>query len=524
MLKYLLKRLLHGLISIIIVVAIVMVLVYSFMDRDAIFQKDNTYSKISENTKEEYKYRTWGKYGYIEYFSYGDYLQILVDDKEISSEQANELSKIGYDYDKDSEDVSQYVSKYRTYCSKKGYTVKRLKAKTISEFSDVLKTGGEPYLFAYKDINVFVRLWKYFTRIITIDNIHYADGEIDGRGISFTFFDPAYGGKVFSPAIIGNGTKHKFLLYFDNHFPFIHQNLISVNLGTSYSVNQGVDIMTTMTETQGSMQYGDVTYPTGYTEYSTDDLHTLQYVKNSNSSDYTATRFTDDYTYVVSRKSGMSRIGYSFVIGLLATILSYLVGVPLGILMAHRKDKIADKIGTIYIVFIMAVPSLAYIFMFRELGVNLFGLPRLFDTVASPVVYILPIVSLALPTIANLMKWLRRYMIDQMNSDYVKFARSGGLSEGEIFRKHILKNAAIPLIHGIPGSILGCLTGAIITESVYLVPGTGDLLVRAIDNYDNSVIIGVALFYAVLSVVSLILGDILMALADPRISFNTKGR
>ena len=69
MLKYLLKRLLHGLISIIIVVAIVMVLVYSFMDRDAIFQKDNTYSKISENTKEEYKYRTWGKYGYIEYFS-----------------------------------------------------------------------------------------------------------------------------------------------------------------------------------------------------------------------------------------------------------------------------------------------------------------------------------------------------------------------------------------------------------------------------------------------------------------------
>ena len=309
MLKYLLKRLLHGLISIIIVVAIVMVLVYSFMDRDAIFQKDNTYSKISENTKEEYKYRTWGKYGYIEYFSYGDYLQILVDDKEISSEQANELSKIGYDYDKDSEDVSQYVSKYRTYCTKKGYTVKRLKAKTISEFSDVLKTGGEPYLFVYKDINVFVRLWKYFTRIITIDNIHYADGEIDGRGISFTFFDPAYGGKVFSPAIIGNGTKHKFLLYFDNHFPFIHQNLISVNLGTSYSVNQGVDIMTTMTETQGSMQYGDVTYPTGYTEYSTDDLHTLQYVKNSNSSDYTATRFTDDYTYVVSRKSGMSRIG-----------------------------------------------------------------------------------------------------------------------------------------------------------------------------------------------------------------------
>jgi oligopeptide transport system permease protein len=221
----------------------------------------------------------------------------------------------------------------------------------------------------------------------------------------------------------------------------------------------------------------------------------------------------------------MSKIGYSFVIGILATILSYLVAVPLGILMAHRKDKLADKLGTIYIVFIMAVPSLAYIFMFRELGVNLFGLPRIFDTSSvSPIIYILPIVSLALPAIANIMKWLRRYMIDQMNSDYVKFARSGGLSDGEIFRKHILKNAAIPLIHGIPGSILGCLTGAIITESVYNVPGTGGLLVQAINSYDNSVIVGVALFYAVLSVISLILGDILMALADPRISFSTKGR
>ena len=119
---------------------------------------------------------------------------------------------------------------------------------------------------------------------------------------------------------------------------------------------------------------------------------------------------------------------------------------------------------------------------------------------------------------------MRRYMIDQENSDYVKFARSGGLSESEIFRKHIFKNAMIPLVHGIPGSILGALTGAIITESVYVVPGVGNLLTQAISYYDNAVIVGVTLFYAVLSVLSLILGDILMALMDPRISFTTKGR
>jgi oligopeptide transport system permease protein len=136
--------------------------------------------------------------------------------------------------------------------------------------------------------------------------------------------------------------------------------------------------------------------------------------------------------------------------------------------------------------------------------------------------YILPIISLALPTAANLMKWLRRYTIDQMNSDYVRFARGSGLSEGQIFRTHVLKNAAIPMIHGIPASILGALVGAIITERVYVVPGAGNLLTGAINAYDNGVIVGVTLFYAVISVLSVILGDVLLAVMDPRISFGQK--
>ena len=138
--------------------------------------------------------------------------------------------------------------------------------------------------------------------------------------------------------------------------------------------------------------------------------------------------------------------------------------------------------------------------------------------------YVLPIISLALPSIANQMKWLRRDMIDQMNSDYVKFARSGGLSEGEIFAKHILKNAIIPVVHGIPAAVLFALTGAIITERVYLVPGIGNVLTTAINAYDNGVIVGVTLFYAVISVTAVILGDVLMSMMDPRISFTTKAR
>ena len=232
----------------------------------------------------------------------------------------------------------------------------------------------------------------------------------------------------------------------------------------------------------------------------------------------------DDYTSVTTMKAGMSKMGYSFSIGIIAVALAYFVAIPLGIVMALRKDKLLDKLGTFYIVFITAVPSLAYIFMFKSVGGAL-GLPTTFD-MQNPtwIMYILPIVSLALPSIANLMKWLRRYMIDQMNADYVKFARSGGLSESQIFTKHVLKNAIIPIVHGIPGSVLGALTGAIITERVYVVPGAGNMLTQAINFYDNGVIVGMVLFYAVLTVTSVILGDVLMSIIDPRISFTEKAR
>ncbi len=385
--------------------------------------------------------------------------------------------------------------------------------------------GGQAILFAYKDTPLIVRAWKYFTSLFSFDNINYVQEDVGERGLEFTLYDPVYGGEKFSPAIMGNGTNHRYLLYFDGTFPFIHQNLVTLNLGTSYSVNQGIDVFKTMTNTQGGFYKSQVTYPTGLTELSADDLHTATYIADSReSSKINSDRFDSDYTNVDVVRGGFSKIGYSFVIGIISVALAYLLGVPLGIIMARKKDKLIDKLGTVYIVFIIAVPSLAYIFLFKQIG-GAAGLPTTFDINApTTLMYILPIISLALPSVANLMKWIRRYMIDQMNSDYVKFARSGGLSEGEIFTKHILKNAIIPIVHGIPGSVLASLTGAIITERVYVVPGAGNLLTEAINKYDNGVIVGVTLFYAVLSVVSIILGDLFMAMVDPRISFSDKAR
>ena len=523
MAKYLTKRIIHSIISIIIVVMIVMILIYSLMDRQLIFKADPTYTNLGNNAKIVYQHRRWEEFGYIDYVPYTEWLAEEARAGRITEEEREKANGFARTAEKDSEFVAEYVKKYTDYFKSKGYTVRRLDA--IMSNPRKVANGGAQQLFAFKDKPLIERLVSYFTGFITVDNIHYASGDVGERGIKFTLHDPVYGGKKFSPAIIGNGTLHKYLFYVDGMFPYIHQNLVTINLGKSYSVNQGVDVFETMNASQGSYIMREITYPSGHTEVSADDLHTAKYVEGSReASAVNRDRFVDDYTSVITEKSGFSKVGYSFVIGFISVLLAYLLAVPLGIFMALHKDKLVDKIGTVYIVFISAVPSLAYIFLFKAIGYRM-GLPTTFDMEhVTVLMYVLPIVSLALPAIANLMKWLRRYMIDQMNSDYVKFARSGGLSEREIFSRHILKNAAIPIIHGIPAAVLGSIIGAIITERVYVVPGAGNLLTKAINANDNGVIVGLTLFYAVLSVTSIILGDVLMSMIDPRINFTSKAR
>ena len=524
MTKYLINRILRSVLSVIIVVAVIMILIYSLMNKQQIFAADPVYTKQKNNQKETYQMQQWERFGYLDYVPFADYLTELQKSGELNAEDHAVAAKLGKTTANDSDLTKKYAAEFKKYYEKQGYEVVRLPGLTQGN-TKKWRDGGEPKLYAYKEVHILVRLWDYITGIFQVDNIHYVQEDVGERGLTFTFYDPAYGGEKFSPAIIGNGTQHKYLLYFNDRFPYIHQNLLTVQLGTSFSVKKGVDVFNTMTDAQGALEYAQITYPSGIEENTADDIHTATYSKGSlQTSALNQKYYVDDYTNITTRKDGLSKMGYSFVIGIIAVILAYLLAVPLGITIALNNDKLIDKLGTLYIVFITAVPSLAYIFIFKAIG-NSIGLPSTFKMdEATALMYVLPIVSLALPSVANLMKWLRRYMIDQMNSDYVKFARSGGLSEGEIFRKHILKNAIIPIVHGIPGSVLGAMTGAIITERVYVVPGVGNVLTEAINAYDNGVIVGVALFYAILTVTSVILGDVLMSLMDPRISFTSKAR
>ena len=409
MTKYLISRILRALFSVVLVIAVIMVMIYSFLDREAIFTADPTYQKLLGNDKEVHKMQEWEKYGYLDYIPFTDYLQEEVKAGRLTQEDADS-AKLAITAEEDEEHTKALVEAFTEKYEAKGYKVERLPG-AYKIGTKKFKEGGSPRLYAFKDIPLINRLFTYFTGLIRVDNIHNVENIKGERGLTFTWRDPAYGGEKFSPAIMGNGTSYKYLLYFDDSFPYIHQNLVKIRLGVSYSVTKDIDVFNTMTDAQGPQKFTTITYPSGVVEMTADDIHSLQHVPDSREKGLLNQRYyIDDYTGVTTAKSGLSQMGYSFSIGIISVILAYLLAVPLGVMMALNKDKFIDKLGTFYIVFIMAVPSLGYIFIFRAIGSS-FKLPTTFD-VQNPTVlmYILPVISLALPSIANLMKWLRRYI------------------------------------------------------------------------------------------------------------------
>ncbi|MTM00877.1 ABC transporter permease subunit, partial [Turicibacter sanguinis] len=236
-------------------------------------------------------------------------------------------------------------------------------------------------------------------------------------------------------------------------------------------------------------------------------------------------QFVDHYANCKTNKTDPSMVQISFTIGFISLVLTYIIGIPLGIQMANHKGKLFDKMGQWYIIFMISIPGLAYIVLVRFLGSKYADLPGMFPMLGSsnPKSYILPIISLTLMSVAGRMMWMRRYMIDQTTMDYVKFARAKGLSENEIFFKHIFRNAIGPIAHGLPAAVIFCISGALITEAVYSIPGMGKILPDSINVYNNSMVIGITFLFTTLAIFSTFLGDWLLTLVDPRITLHEKG-
>lgn len=472
----------------------VFVLLYSLIPRENVFNEDGTYKKLGgkPDTRREYVMNTWEKLGYIDYVSLTDYCVTLYE---------KGSPEIIAAMNPDSKEAGDFIALY----AGKGYTVEYLPVSKLP--------------FVYRDVPLAKRLITWFGHLIEIDTpwaIKDANNPDLKRKL---YFGTTPTGGI---ALCGSGTRHKYLLYTDTNFPYIHQNIISINMGISYPKYEGSQVLEVIFDYQGEDAAREVEFETGTVGDSAIIFGTLEYKEVLDRLD--KNKFVDNYAKYKNKKNQSSMIGTSFIMGIFSLILSYSIGLPCGLIMARNKDKLLDKLGMLYIIFIIAVPSLAYIYLFRYIGTKVFGLPTSFPVKGAGDIrsWILPIISLSLPSIGSLMLWMRRYVVDQMNSDYVKFAKAKGLNEKEIFSGHIFKNAIIPIAQGIPSSLAGCITGAIITESIYSVGGMGKMLPDSIKSYNNQMVVALTFIYAFISVLSVMMGDIILTWVDPRISLAEK--
>ena len=211
----------------------------------------------------------------------------------------------------------------------------------------------------------------------------------------------------------------------------------------------------------------------------------------------------------------------SLQIGCLSMALSLLLGIPLGAAMARGKGKFWDKFGTLFIVLINAVPAAVYHIFIQMYGTSFMGISMLFER-ENLITWILPVFSLSLGNVAYYAMWLRRYMVDEMNKDYVRLARAKGVPDQKISMRHVFRNAFVPMIQYIPSALLYTVGGSIYVESLYSIPGMGGLLVQVIQRQDNPMVQIIVILYACIGVIGLLLGDLLMMLLDPRINLVRK--
>ncbi len=220
-----------------------------------------------------------------------------------------------------------------------------------------------------------------------------------------------------------------------------------------------------------------------------------------------------------------NRIGISMSVGLVSLAISLVLGVVMGVLQARYKDGLFDHVGTGYTVFVNAVPHLVIYTLIMVLGNQLFGLPMRYDDTKGNVylTMVLPIICLSIGSTAGYMLWTRRYMVDELNKDYIRLAKLKGLSERKVLFRHVLKNAFVPLAQYLPYSILLTVGGSLLVEKFFAVPGMGFLLPQAIGRYDLPLVQGIVLLYAAMGILGVFLGDLLMTFIDPRIKLTGKG-
>jgi peptide/nickel transport system permease protein len=219
-----------------------------------------------------------------------------------------------------------------------------------------------------------------------------------------------------------------------------------------------------------------------------------------------------------------------WVVGL-AYLIGIVIAVPVGVISAYKQYSLFDQIGTLISMIGFSVPTfftgLLAIIIF---SVSLGWLPSIYDTtlvvrdwptfVQQFKQMVMPVTVLALFNASQLSRFMRAAMLENLNQDYARTARSKGLKERVVLLRHVLRNSLIPVVTLIALGVPGVFTGAIITEQIFRVNGLGDLLIRGIYNSDIPLVQTITFMFAVLIVLFNILADVTYGVLDPRIRYD----
>ena len=262
-----------------------------------------------------------------------------------------------------------------------------------------------------------------------------------------------------------------------------------------------------------------------YAKYGLDQPVVVQFFR------YVGNMLRGDFgvSYNISKNTPISqliqtRLPISILIGGFAVLIGAVLGLLLGLLAALKHNTIWDSIATIISVIGVSVPS--YVFALAlsySLGFKLKWFPMLIniqDVMGSSV---LPSISLSMFTMASIARFTRSEMLEVLGSDYMLLAESKGISGASLIFRHALRNALIPIITVLAPLIVDLMTGSLVVEKIFAIPGVGSLLVTAIQSNDYNVVISLSFVYSAMYIIIMLVVDILYGIIDPRIRLAKDG-
>jgi oligopeptide transport system permease protein len=240
---------------------------------------------------------------------------------------------------------------------------------------------------------------------------------------------------------------------------------------------------------------------------------------------YTLNMLTGNFgvSYVISKNIPVTdliknRFPVSIRIGLQAITLGTAMGLLLGIVAALKHGGPLDTFCTFLSVVCVSIPSYVFALCLSYLvGFKLGWFPLIYRADQTFMSAVMPTIALSLSPMANIARFTRVEMLEALDSDFVQLAESKGVTGFRLVFGHVLRNALIPIVTVLGPMIVGLLTGSLVIEKIFSVPGIGQLLITSIQTHDYNVIVVMSFIYSALYIGVMLVVDILYGIIDPRI-------